>query len=933
MSKGSTLRANERQLGRTLAPIVTTKLVPPRGIGRVVGRERLVAQLLEARRKRCVVLRGPAGFGKTAVMAAWRQALLSLDFEVAWLTLTAEDNEPTRWLDYLLASIARHDAELTREAALLAGRGIDPEAVERTIIALVRAISKHPHELVLMLDDLHYITDSRIRNSLQALLDYSPGNLHFAFASRSAIPLSLARLRDQGLTLELDLRDLRFSSTESEEFLKAQLGQIDRRDARLLHELTDGWVAGLQLLSVDWKKKHDAGGQPGLPAPRRMHVQDAPTFTEYFEREVLSGLPGPELELLELAAVCNRFCASLCAALLGRPGALANTAALLARLENDNVFILPVDGFERETWYRLHPLLGETLRERLNKRSPAELQAIHATAWIWFRNRGYLDEAVHHAVLAGEASAAADLLEQCSQDLFTRGDLRKLIGLMRRLPAEQVQRHIGLRLLMARSQLYSRELTACATSIELLEADIPRQDALSQFALTILRATLAVQRDNTDEAMAVLPKLLKPPAEADAVAIGGRNNILSWLYMHRGDFEHARQIQFDTPNLLVNGVPLIGTASGSLQGRCLIGLSYAMEGQMTQAERVYRDVLQQAEQGGNTCADPSYLAAALLGEVLYETNDVKAALQLLEERVDVLERVSIPDSVLRVLTVLSAAHWVSGRQLEAFAYLERLQEYASNLDLDRLLTFSLGEQVQRHLQRGEFEIAKRHLKIMERIEERHPGAASGTLGDIAVIRQRAQVRWSMALGDLDGAAEQLGRLIPLCEARGRRQLVAQLRLQSAIVNKRLGHQDAKRQDVLHALRQGQRLGLTRCLLDVDPAAMDLITESMQENEPDPLLAFYAERLNLAANSETGSSANQPAIVPKDETLSDRESEVMRLLAQAMPNKKIARTLGLSPETVKWHLKNIYGKLGVSSRDEAVGRMRDFNQEAGIASSH
>nr|MBA2397680.1 AAA family ATPase [Bradyrhizobium sp.] len=400
MSKGSTLRGNERPSGRTLAPIVTTKLVPPRSIGRVVGRERLVAQLLEARRKRCVVIRGPAGFGKTSVMTAWRQALLSLDFDVAWLTLTAEDNEPTRWLDYLLACIARHDAELTREAALLAGRGVDREAIERAIIALVRAVSKSPRELVLMLDDLHFLTDPRVRESLQALLDYSPANLHFVLASRSAIPLSLARLRDQGLTLELDLRDLRFSSAESEEFLKAQLGQIDRRDARLLHELTDGWVAGLQLLSVDWKKKRDVGGQFILTSPGRMHVQDALTFTEYFEREVLSGLPAPELEILELASACNRFCASLCAALAGRPGALADAAALLTRLESGNVFILPVEGAERETWYRLHPLLGETLRERLSKRSPAELQAIHATAWTWFRNRGYLDEAVNHAVLA-----------------------------------------------------------------------------------------------------------------------------------------------------------------------------------------------------------------------------------------------------------------------------------------------------------------------------------------------------------------------------------------------------------------------------------------------------------------------------------------------------------------------------------------------------
>jgi LuxR family maltose regulon positive regulatory protein len=925
MSKGSMLRVSEPPVSRTLAPIVMTKLIPPRSTARIVGRERLVSLFVESRRKRCVVLRGPAGFGKTTVMMAWRQALLPLDFDVAWLTLSVEDNEPTRWLDYLLASFTRLDPELSGEAALLAGRGTDREAIERTIVALVRSISRHPRQVVLMLDDLHYIADPRIRESLQALLDYSPDNLHFVLSSRGAIPLSLARVRGLGLTVELDMRDLRFSSQETAEFLKAQLGSIGRREAAILHELTDGWVAGLQLICVDHKRRDGIGRAVGPKQLSQLHVQDATAFARYFEDEVLSHLPKAELELLELAAACNRFCASLCAALLGRPAALTEATALLARIEQDNVFILPVEGSDRETWYRFHPLLGEALRERLKNRSTEELHAIHTVAWVWFRNRGLLDEAVHHAVLAGESAAAADLLEQCSDELFTRGELRKLIGLMRRLPAEQVQRHIGLRLWMARSQLYARELSACVASIAQLSADIPKENAQALFDLTIMRATLAVSRDRPDEALAILPALLNPPEETDNVAIGGRNNILSWLYMHRGDFELARQVQFDAPVILVNGSPLLGTAAGSLQGRCLIGLSYAMEGQMAEAERVYRDVLQEAEQAGSECADPAYLAVALLGEVLYETNDVAQALQLLEDRVDVLERVSIPDSVLRVLTVLSASHWLAGRQMEALAYLERLQEYAQNLDLDRLLIHSLGEQVHRRLQRGEFDVAGRRLKDMERIEERYLGAPDEMRYEILLARERAQIRWSLAMGDAATAMEKLEHLIPLCAARGRQLSAVQLRLQAAMINKQLGRDARMRADLLQVLKQGQRLGLVRSLLDVDPAAIDLIAEATLKNEPDPLLSFYVDRLRAAA--ATGSETLVTPLVASaasGDLLSDRESEVMSLLGQAMPNKKIARMLGLSPETVKWHLKNIYGKLGVASRDEAVARVRDID---------
>ena len=923
MSKSPSSRVKQRPSAGPLAPVVTTKLVPPRGAGRVVGRERLMKQLLEARRKRCIVLQGPAGCGKTTVMVAWRQALLPLDFDVAWLTLTPEDNELTRWLDYLLASIGRIDAALTFDAALLAGRGVDSEAVERTIIALVRSIAQYRRELVLILDDLHLMTDRGIHEALQFLLDYAPDNLHLVLVSRSAMPLSLARLRDQGLVLELDLRDLRFSSAESEEFLRAQLGPLERREAQLMHELTDGWVAGLQLLCMDRKIRDDAAAAGEMV--QRVHVQDARAFADYFEREVLFRLPAAELDLLERAAACSRFSASLCAALLGRPDAVAETAALLAHLERDNVFILPVESAERDVWYRLHPLLGETLRERLTRRGPALLHEVHTAAWTWFRNRGLLDEAVRHAVQAGQDSAAADLLEQCAQDLATRGDLRKLIGLVRGLPAEQVQKRFGLRLWMTRLKLYARELDACAADLAQLKAEVPATGARA-FALTMLQATLAVQRDDTDEAMTILPQMLQPPEGTEVFTISGRNNILSWLYMHRGEFERAREIQREGPMLLRDGTPLMGTASGFLQGRCLVGLSHALEGHMTLAERVYRDVLHQAEQGGSAWIDPAYLAAALLGEVLYEVNDTQGALQLLEDRVDVLERVSIPDSVLRVLTVLSGSHWLAGRQLEAFAYLERLQDYATNLGLDRLLAHSLGEQLHRRLQRDEFDVTKRHLEAIEAIDARYPEAANSTLGEIVLIRQRAEIRWSLAMGDVETAAAQLAALIALCEARGRQQLVAQLKLQSAVVNRRLGRLSAMRKDVAEALRHGQRLGLVRSLLDADPAALELIAAFLRESEPDPLLTFYIERLTGASGGGASVSARSAASTVGEEALSDREAEVMRLLAQAMPNKKIARTLCLSPETVKWHLKNIYGKLGVSSRDEAVARMRDAGRD-------
>ncbi|CAI8899577.1 LuxR C-terminal-related transcriptional regulator [Pseudomonas sp. IT-P176] len=931
MDKHLKSTASDSPTTASQSPIVSTKLIPPRGAARLVPRERLQDQMLKARRQRCIVLKGPAGCGKTSTLIAWRQALLPLGFDVAWLTLSADDNELTRFLDYLLASLGQIDPALVHEATQLEGRGIDSEAVERTVITLVRSIARRTKELVLVLDDLHHLTDVGIHQALQWLIDYAPANLHLALVSRSAVPLSLARLRSQELVLELSLRDLRFTPAESAQFLKAQLGEINARDARLIHEQADGWVAGMQLLAVS--RKNNRPQAATTSAAVQTLVRDDQAFARFFEIEVLSHLSPTDLDLLLLMAVCNRFCASLCAALSGHPQAVGEASALLARLERDNLFLIPVDSAQRETWYRLHPLLRETLLKYFDSRSRAEQQAVHARAWAWFRDQQHLDEAVHHAVMSGDPDAAADLVEQHAEALYAHGDLRMLIELVRLLPVEQVQARVKLRILKARMQLYARDFIACANSLDQLLHDVPEHQVHDRFMVALLRASLALQRDDTDAAMTVLPQLLAPPAGSNSVAIGSCTNILSWLYMHRGEYEKARQVQFDRPALLINGEPFLGTSAGSLQGRCMTGLSHALEGQMKQSERVYRDVIHEAAHCGKAGTDATYLATALLGEVLYETNDVDVAFKLLSGWVDILERISIPDSVLRVLQVLWKVQWLAGNHQEAFAFVDRLDEYASKLGLDRLQAYCLTWRVHWHLLLDEPAAAQAKLARLEAIDARHPDAGHSALKEIHILTENARARWQIHQGDLDGALQRIEQLIDTCE-RHRRQLGAvRLLVLSAVIEARRGNPAAARDKVLLALRRGQRFGLLRSLLDAHPDALDLILEITRQETLDPVLAFYVERLQAAHVAVPAAVSGKPAQATPSkpqansiEPLSEREIEVVRLLAQALPNKKIARALGLSPETVKWHLSHIYSKLGVNSRDEAVARVRDLESQ-------
>ncbi|MGH6627236.1 MAG: LuxR C-terminal-related transcriptional regulator, partial [Burkholderiaceae bacterium] len=888
-------------------------------------------RLHEARRLRCVVLTGPAGAGKSTTLAAWRRALLPLGFEVAWLSLAAEDDDLARFLDALVASVAQIDPSLASVASLLGGGATDADGVERLIVTLVRAIAGQRREIAVVLDDLHHLTQPRIGGALQWLLNYAPPNLHLVLASRTPVPLSLERLRAQGQVLELDRSQLRFSPAESEQFLKLQLEGIDARSARQLHDLTDGWVAGLQLLSIEWKKKQRRKDAPAPGAPSGLaEVRDARAFGRFFEREVFAQLAKGDIDLLVALAPCSRFCASLCATLIDRPEAIGEVAALLTRLEADNLFIVPIDSAEPDTCYRLHPLLRETLMARFSAADAAWQRAVQARAWHWFRERGWLEEAIRHALRAGEGAQAADLIERCAQGLFVRGERGTLISLIRQLPEDEVNKRLQLRMWVMRSHLFLRELDTCAASIEALARDIPQSDAQAHFLLAVNAGSLAVQRDDTDAAMKQLPRMQAPPPGADVVALGGSLNIQSWLHMHRGDYEQARQVQRDGAPVLADGVPLVCTAAGSLYGRCLVGLSHALEGQITQAERIYRAVLHEAGQLGKACADTTVFVSALLGDVLYESDDAEEARRLLEDRVDILERISIPDAVLRALRVLSASHWLAGNHLEAFAYLERLEDYALKHGLDRLLAHSLAHQAGRRLQLGQYLAAEACIARLDALDAKHPNAEHSALREISDLAQRVRIRWRVTQGDLDGAAAQLTALRKRSEARGRQRGIARLTLEGALIEARRRNPQAAREMTLQALRLGHRLGLVRSLIDTDDAALGLIRELARSETLDPVLAFYVERLEASARKRSAQqqardNAANARTQPENllESFSGREIDMLRLISQAMPNKKIARTLGLSPETVKWYLSRIYAKLRVSGRDEAVARVRDL----------
>ena len=888
--------------------IPDTKVIPPRGARQLMPRATLMSRLMEARRQRCIAIQGPAGSGKTSTLLAWRRELIAIDFDVAWLSLTGEDNEPARLANCLLASVAEVDGALAREAALLLGEGGGELALEHWVIVLLQSVARHGSELVVMIDDVHHLNDADNFKVLGWLLDYAPPNLHLVLGTRSALPatLPLARLRTQGQLSEYDLRDLRFSVEESERYLR-QFGEISTHDAEALHDLTDGWVAGLQLFAIDLKTRHGSGFN-------RMQVRGAGAFAQYFEQEVLIHLPVEDRQLLTHSSICNRFTAPLCARLVGKPHAIAGMMSQLTRLDSDNLFITQIKSHDRETWYRLHPLLREVLREHLSRQPEEEQKKLHAVSRDWLLEQGHIDEAVRHAVLAGDFQIAAEIVEACAHELMARGSLSQLPNLLRRLPMEQMRERYSLQLVMAQLQLHAHNFAEGQEILDQLEAQQYRLNVQQRQGLLVTRGTLAMQRDLTEAAWCFAPELEAIPDDADDLILTGRASILAWLYLFSGDHERVRAIiqHSDRPNT---------SPRRTLVGRCIYGMSLVHEGRISEAENIFRNTLEAAKSHGSSAAVAGHAAAAFLASLLYEQHNLADVCHLLEPRLDILERISMPNIVLHSLLSLSRACWLKGEQTQAVLYLDRLKDYAQRYDLGRLLAWTLYVRMRWCLEKLHTSQAEALLSELQELADKQAGIHRGTPLIIRLLALRAAIELCLYQREFSVAIEQIALLINECETATHWQWVAIARLQLSIAEKGRGCDEQALEQLIEVLRLGHRLGLVRSLLDVAPQLPRMLNDLLQANALDPVLAFYAQRLITAGRPAEKAGRT---VISSVANLSERETEVVQLMAQAMTNKKIARTLGVSPETVKWHIKNLFAKLDATGREEAIAKWRDLN---------
>ncbi|HXV44110.1 MAG TPA: helix-turn-helix transcriptional regulator, partial [Anaerolineae bacterium] len=654
-------------------PLLTTKLYAPRLRTQRVLRPRLIARLNQGLEQRKLTLvSAPTGFGKTTLLSEWLSqkddplsggrggrmkaedeefhpsSLILHPFEVAWLSLDKDDNDPVRFLTYLVAALRTVHAAIGEISPTTLQASTSPP-FEATLTALVNEIAALPVDLVLVLDDYHLIETELIHQALTFLLDYLPPQLHLVLLSRTTPPLPVGHLRAKGQLLELHPADLRFAPAEAAEFLNGVMGlNLAAADIELLEKRTEGWIAGLQLAALSMQGR-DAQEIPdflaGFSGSHRY-------ILDYLTEEVLQRQPESIQTFLLQTSILDRLCGPLCDAVLGKaesggtaePGApgedekkveesssfiLHPSSFILEQLEQANLFLVPLD--DERQWYRYHHLFADLLRNLLQKNvGQPGLAALHRRAAEWFEQQGLAAEAMGHALAAADVARAARLVEQNARTLLSHSEMTTLLSWLDALPAELVRSQPQLSLFQA----WALTLTGQLDAVEAYLQGIERQPG----EMAAIRATVAYFRRDMPQAIALYRQALETLPEENLFLRGAVALSLGIAYSWRGQVAEASQT--------LSQASAISQASGNLHVALTAGWNLAQlhleQGQLQRAMTLCQQALQFANE--QIKATESALPPAAggvyvsLGQLFYEQNDLAAAASHVEEGIKLGER-------------------------------------------------------------------------------------------------------------------------------------------------------------------------------------------------------------------------------------------------------------------------------------------------------
>ncbi|MCG8707446.1 helix-turn-helix transcriptional regulator [Brenneria sp. 4F2] len=893
-----------RQKSFTLShglPLIATKLSPPRACGAVLRRDRLLSHLNRIHQLSLALVCAGAGFGKTTLLSQWQQDMISQGHCVAWLSLDEQDNALHDFRRYLLAALHPYCGELFSQLEPIApGASLCTE--EGFIRNVINSLSQRQTPLYLVIDDFHLIRNPLILQDINELVSYAPACLHLLLGSRSLPTLPLARMLAGNQMVMIDINALRFNPSEILAYFAETTHQsLDQADIQRLLAITEGWIIGIQIAALSAASSGGALFQTfeGPAGARQM--------TRYLQDVVLNPLPPEIQQFLLQTSILNRFTPALCNAVtLRRDG-----QQMLTFIEQHNLFISPLN--EQGGWFRYHSLFAEAQYERLTN-GAVKIAELHERASSWLAANGHWAEAIRHALAAGKLDSSAAYAAPSAQSLAEEGDLDTLVRWLQQLPLtdgageERIELQLNLAWALAHYFRFD-EAKALLNRLECAFSLRPLSERL-RIKWQVISAISASFAEDIMASEALAKPLLSRIPCGDSWVDGLVCNILSYDYLVQDRYQDVIEVQQHMPppcapqdNLFVG-----------VYRAFILGLNHVRQADLRTGEIYYRQALKQAERltGAGSCG--SATLQALLAEIHYEQDNTLLLDSQVAPHLTKIDIIAPPDALL------SAYRALVRRELprdagQAKVLLEHAQQVVKSRGWPRLQGILLAEQIRAAVRQNQRYQAQELMRQLNELSEkyRHVFPLANYL---QTSRISAQAQMLMDEGQSGKAAHLLWPLVQQLEARRCILEGVRQRALCALACWRDGDRQRAEAVLSPAINLAANQNLKRSLLDAGAEIYPLL-QQIQRRVAAGDRRYITQLLRDSPQTETASVADWRPLPP----LTERENQTLRLVAQGRSNKEIARTMAISIDTVKWHLKNLYGKLEVTSRTQAMGRIK------------
>ncbi|WP_233271726.1 LuxR C-terminal-related transcriptional regulator [Paraburkholderia acidiphila] len=898
--------------------LLTTKVIAPRLPAGLVDRPRLKALSAQVELRRITLIKAPAGFGKTSLALTWLDTLRANGAQVAWLSLDADDDEPARYFHYLAHALQRACRTVGVSAIGLTAESWFVPA-NSLVATLINELAEIDDELHVFIDDYHLIHSAAIHEAMSLFIANVPSNVHVVICTRTDPPLPLAKLRAGNSLCEVDAAALRFNFDETRRFVEHECpGKLGFGDLKSLYATTEGWAAALRISasalarqdrSQGWQQDMQAGLKAGLKAGLNPGGASKPV-SDYLE-DLLQHLPPQTQAFMLRSAILERLSAPLCEAVTG----VASSQAMLDDIVARQLLLEPMDLEGR--WFRYHRLMADYLKRRLEAKHPGEITELHRRAWHWHAKQQHWTDAIKHAIAASATDEAIAMMERCAKALLKGGDLLTLVGWQRQFPADLMRAQTAVTIATAWGMALAMRFGEVSAMLDSIERDAPTQSADTvQWDCLAIRSALAALQDDPHRALDLARQYLSRPS-TDAWTTNAVSNVARFSYWKTGNLDAL----YATPWIPDSLDEDQRSVFSSVYRLCLLGHVELQQLHVSIAERRFNEAMQLAERYAGPHSISAALGAPMIAQIRYEQGRLDEAEALLLELMPVIDRAVLLDSVLIAYRILVRIAVAREDYAGAHVLIDQAQILGQARGWNRLLAAALVERTRLYLAENRVPEAAACVADLRVLATAREASDLPVSPEIENYRDLAAACLALQRHLVPEAVECLRMALARCERTQGNYLALRLRTLLAMAWLSAGDQNR----ALDAFREiadiAAPVGIYQSILDQGAAVGPLLRmahERTRSAARTPEVTVWLDRLieGWRARYEPRS---KPRREGEREPLSSRERHIVELIAQGQSNKEIARTLGITPETVKSHLKNIFAKLAVDKRAQAVSR--------------